>query len=251
MTWLYNTRCPNCATQGHDTSGDNMAVYADGGKWCFRCGYKENGTPTIRSPTEVKSTGKKLALTNQIPEENLTWLRQYLSDDEIRQYFLWSPAMKRHIFYHQKGDDIFWEARSVNGGQPKARQSGEKPYFPIVNFDDDSDSIVLVEDIISAIAVARCKSSLPLWGSKVKPEWVQELLRPHGYATIFIWLDKDKLADSIEISRKLSMFKPCCVINTEEDPKCYDEEDMQEILSDPGIIHYNPRENPNVTELSL
>ena len=35
-------RCPACASIGRDRSGDNMAVYDDGGKYCFSCGYYEN-----------------------------------------------------------------------------------------------------------------------------------------------------------------------------------------------------------------
>lgn len=32
-------RCPKCAEQGGDRSGDNMAVYDDGGKHCYVCKY--------------------------------------------------------------------------------------------------------------------------------------------------------------------------------------------------------------------
>lgn len=35
-------RCPECAEQGLDKSGDNLAVYSDGHVHCFACGYHRN-----------------------------------------------------------------------------------------------------------------------------------------------------------------------------------------------------------------
>ncbi len=37
-------RCPACASMGRDRSGDNMAVYDDGHKYCFSCGHYIHGT---------------------------------------------------------------------------------------------------------------------------------------------------------------------------------------------------------------
>lgn len=41
---LHHEQCPQCATNGNDRSHDNMAVYSDGGKHCFACGYHIHGT---------------------------------------------------------------------------------------------------------------------------------------------------------------------------------------------------------------
>lgn len=41
-------RCPNCAAEGRDTSADNLAVYNDGHKYCYSCGYIEGDA--IESP---------------------------------------------------------------------------------------------------------------------------------------------------------------------------------------------------------
>lgn len=35
---LYSARCPACAAQGRDNSGDNLKVYDDGHGYCFACG---------------------------------------------------------------------------------------------------------------------------------------------------------------------------------------------------------------------
>lgn len=34
---LYKKQCPLCAKQGRDNSGNNLAVYADGGEYCWAC----------------------------------------------------------------------------------------------------------------------------------------------------------------------------------------------------------------------
>lgn len=34
-------RCPECAKNGGDTSGDNLVVYSNGTKHCFKCGYDQ------------------------------------------------------------------------------------------------------------------------------------------------------------------------------------------------------------------
>ena len=41
---LRHEQCPQCAANGNDNSRDNMAVYSDGGKHCFACGYHVHGT---------------------------------------------------------------------------------------------------------------------------------------------------------------------------------------------------------------
>jgi twinkle protein len=49
-------RCPKCASLGNDRSGDNLAVYNDGHKYCFACGYYErNGEmETVTSERTTK-----------------------------------------------------------------------------------------------------------------------------------------------------------------------------------------------------
>lgn len=39
---VKKTQCPSCSDRGNDTARDNLAVYTDGSKFCFACGYFEN-----------------------------------------------------------------------------------------------------------------------------------------------------------------------------------------------------------------
>ena len=36
---MKREQCPKCASIGKDRSQDNLAVYPDGSKYCFSCGY--------------------------------------------------------------------------------------------------------------------------------------------------------------------------------------------------------------------
>ncbi len=51
-------RCPKCADNGKDNSGDNLARYSDGGGYCFSCQYFEKGdgsAPAVEStPSSFK-----------------------------------------------------------------------------------------------------------------------------------------------------------------------------------------------------
>ena len=40
---MKRVQCPACASKGGDTKGDNLAVFDDGHKHCFACGYHEDG----------------------------------------------------------------------------------------------------------------------------------------------------------------------------------------------------------------
>ena len=34
---VEHTQCPDCADRGEDRAGDNLALYEDGGTFCFKC----------------------------------------------------------------------------------------------------------------------------------------------------------------------------------------------------------------------
>jgi archaellum biogenesis ATPase FlaH/5S rRNA maturation endonuclease (ribonuclease M5) len=53
---VKRVRCPKCASHGKDTSGDNLVFYADGGAFCFACGFKippSHRAEADQSPTDT------------------------------------------------------------------------------------------------------------------------------------------------------------------------------------------------------
>lgn len=43
---IKKERCPQCASNGRDNSGDNLAIFSNGSKHCMSCSYHENSEPT-------------------------------------------------------------------------------------------------------------------------------------------------------------------------------------------------------------
>ena len=60
-------QCPQCAEQGRDRHKDNLVMYADGGAYCFACGYTEKG----ESKMELRNTRRKGKVI-QLPEHLLS-----------------------------------------------------------------------------------------------------------------------------------------------------------------------------------
>lgn len=54
MTVKKKDKCPQCASQGKDTSGNNLAINEDGYKHCFACDYKEFPNSTKKKKKELK-----------------------------------------------------------------------------------------------------------------------------------------------------------------------------------------------------
>jgi hypothetical protein len=213
--FVKHKRCPECASVGKDLAGDNLAVYNDGSTYCFSCGYSEG------SGKFVPVTRNKISLpflTNDFPPANLAYLRQYLTDEEIVRWFKFSPGMNRHVFAWQEGDDLFYEARSVIEGKPKSLQYGDKPFPILRNHDDTTNTLVLVEDIISAIVCSRKYSAVPLFGSALRTEWLSKIAIS-GFDKVIVWLDKDKTSVATAMARKISVVKPARVVQTPLDPK--------------------------------
>jgi len=46
-------RCPKCAAQGNDTSGNNLAIYDDGHSYCYACSYYVKGTSVSMQEEET------------------------------------------------------------------------------------------------------------------------------------------------------------------------------------------------------
>jgi hypothetical protein len=62
---IKREQCPRCASQGKDNSHNNLAVYSDGGKFCFSC----------NKATELSDTYKKEHGLTEIVIKNERTLR--------------------------------------------------------------------------------------------------------------------------------------------------------------------------------
>ncbi len=234
--WLYH--CHNCYSPGdRNTHG-----------FC-----RDSGTPApsqtlelYRKLTkdEVVPENKPLLLpsdfSTDIPAKGLVWLTQYgITTEEIKEFrFGFSKQMNRLILPVYDGDTlVYWQGRNlgvVDKDNPKyinVRTGGRDVYFnhTIVN----SSSIVIVEDILSAIRVGKSLPAVALLGSYI-PDSIRELLKP--YSKVLIWLDPDKISTAYKYATKLAPVtgKQFRVVLGSKDPKEYSDGEIKEKL---GVDH--------------
>lgn len=228
--FIRHIPCPTCGSR------DNMGEYEDN-FYCFGCGYyrPKRGVEALRArlkrDSEVKPDAASIIVTKDIPLLPKKWLLRYeITDSEIENYGIgWCEDKNLLILIQNSG---YWQGRYFgNQERPKYLSSGNKD---LLTFFGEGDSLVVVEDVLSAIKVARLSPeycSLPLMGSTMPPEWARKL--SERFKQVRIWLDRDKAKESLRMARNLSErgIKSSSVI-TDLDPKEYSKNQIREILSD-------------------
>lgn len=112
---ISRKRCPKCAANGNDTSGNNLAVYDDGHSYCYACEYYIKGTKmeqtTIEEQPQVFSTerfrtGSVQALPHRRISEKTTQQYGYqtgINGSEIENFYDASGNLQaQHIRYDGK-----------------------------------------------------------------------------------------------------------------------------------------------------
>jgi hypothetical protein len=245
-TVIRHEQCPQCAKDGHDNSRDNLAIYNDGSTYCFRCGYftSKNVSQNFESlHGRIAGNQQKLGgickvpgdVTTDLPEKVWRYLHKYsLTDLDIsKNTILWSPSYNRIIFpYFVKGVLQAWQGRDIeNTSKAKWWTTGNvKDLFYLLG-NPYTETIVIVEDIISAIRVGNSPNvcSMPLFGSIISTR--QLLILKDRYKTIKIWLDKDKELYSKQVSKKAREFGiDASSIVTDQDPKEYSDTEIEKFL---------------------
>ena len=245
-TLVERKACPSCRKAGHDSKGDNLAVYSDGHEWCYRCGYYKKAQVTIGAVKE-KLTMKEasdsaigcMALPDDVSPSlsdiAKSWLMKYELTPEELKSFWWSETEQQLIYpvFDVEGSLLLWQARNFGD---KRREK----YFTTGNVKDHMHVIgkegplILTEDIVSAIKVARQYQAMPLFGGFISKT---QMLRIRDYALpatneLGIWLDHDKLQDGIKFKRRAQELGiNAFVINSKQDPKCYSDREIQELVS--------------------
>jgi hypothetical protein len=224
--YVKHEPCPKCREEGKDTKGDNLARYRNGSAYCFSCGYKEKPT-NWKPPEPVPSKVLPSDLSMILPDKNLNWLKQYLSSEQILLNFKYSPSMDRHVFCY--GD--YWEARSVNPThRAKVISSGQKPFFVWGSY-HNTDTLVVVEDVVSAIKVGSVCMSLCLFGSHFSGEWMTKVAKNPRVKRVVIWLDNDKMKEGRAFADKMRLLGLNVVATcTENDPKSYSVAEIRRII---------------------
>lgn len=251
-----NEPCPKCRAKGADTRGDNLHRYPDGHGYCFACHYvdfPESFRPekeSIASSNEPQDLALPKDATDAIDFTALQWLTRYdITMEEVRQYkMMWSPKQQFLIFpiYQSMGwNDMelypdalsmkmgAWQARTFNSNW-KAKYYNVGPLhdvFTIFNLiGGDGNFIVVVEDMLSAIRVARKYAALPMFGSMLTMAQLHHI-KDSIIENIIFWLDEDKCEEGMQMAKQATQLGfGATFIVTKHDPKDYEDVEINEII---------------------
>jgi Zn ribbon nucleic-acid-binding protein len=96
--------CPKCRERGHDSRGDNLAVYRDGSVHCFACGYHKYSILNYWKNRHVKEDHVPKSVrpadwTREVPSRAWEWLLQYgLPWSYWNPHCGYSPDHERLVF---------------------------------------------------------------------------------------------------------------------------------------------------------
>jgi DNA primase len=179
--------------------------------------------------------------TPDISARGLVWLfRSGITTEEIEAYRIcYSPSLNRVILpvYDRSGALIYWQGRYLGDAKADGERkytnqwqaSRELTYFMTETHRLDR-TIVLVEDILSAIKVGRVTNSVALLFATI-PSRLVRLLVEDGYRRIVLWLDPDKAEYTARQLMRLRSFNyPVRRVYSPRDPKCYSDWEIREFL---------------------
>jgi len=231
--FISNERCPKCASQGNDKSGNNLAVYSDQHKYCFACGYYVKGDIVEEYRTRhikpVHNT-KFFRPSNVMSSKALIYLKKYgLTDQEINDNYFWDD-----YGYLVFNGDKYQNARNFNEQGAKYISRGvirgnEKIFTKTKNV------IIVVEDAVSAIKISRVCSSVPIHNSVIPLELILRLSKQFSH--LGVWLDPDKQKETLTEANKASLyFDKVNVIWSNADPKEYSTEEIKKKILEKGMV---------------
>jgi len=226
------TRCPACHKNGNDRAGDNLAIYPDGSKYCFRCGYYQCKNSFV-AKTEAQSI-PKITLPDDCntvyPAKIIDWIASFdlSKNDLLFNGVLWSDGMGRLIFPFWMGSELIgYQARSIKKDEKiKWLTKGNIKEKNIIYFNgkvghayNKASALFLVEDIISAIKLSKLGVYvMPLFGVNFKPLQLLKL----QFKEYIIFLDENMHEYSIKKARQISHYGiKCSTILSKCDPKLH------------------------------
>ena len=239
---INHTQCPECVKIGKDRSGNNLAVYSDGSVYCFSCGYFRSvqGKKHVKADNGLQQQRLFLPsdVVDTIPQRKLkTFIEKYgLGEEDAKQHHLmWSDHYQRIYFpiYTDTGL-IAYLGRYCGNDPTKTKWYTQGDLKNIIHIlgKSWSDTLVITEDIISAIRVSHAGvRAMPIFGSHIPNLLWLRLKHIPNVHRIILWLDKDKQKEAIKYAyagRQLGL--PVEVVITDTDPKAHNEEQIKLLL---------------------
>ena len=249
-----------------DCSGDSSSmtverkrdgVYAK----CFRCGcFGVNREGRVRGffdkeksrdAIDVKHGDITMPYDSQgdikeWPSQARVWIRRArVTDEEVKRYGIsYSRRLGRVVLpVYDSGNMVGYQARKIHeeddGPKYYTRTSEpERMVFTVAN-DNHTDTVVLCEDVLSAIRVGRFMPAGAILGTSTSDYSLKLLTQ--GKKHVIIYLDYDNrvvINTSIKLKHKLELLlKDVKLIRTDRDPKGLSDIELQDVL-DKYIIEW-------------
>jgi RNA polymerase subunit RPABC4/transcription elongation factor Spt4 len=188
---------------------------------CPECGSKDN--------VGVWEDGHNL------PDVAKSWLDQYgITDQEIRRLsIVYNKKTRRLVLplLDKWGNVLVYQQRKLFEDDPKPKYLTTGGVNGVIWFprplDDypEIDTVVVVEDIVSAIKVGRHIPCMPLLGTNLPVNTAVRL--SETFSGLIVWLDPDKKKEAHKLAIQFSgVFERTGTIWSEKDPKDYSNADI-------------------------
>lgn len=233
---MAHTAClnPKCG------SSDARYVYKDGSSFCFSCrtASRGNWNPYAYTEPVAKASGLPLPddASHDFPEHVVLWVAKYgLTIEELIKHGCYYSASWDQLIYTWKDGDgrvVLWQGRNF---RPTAKakcftQGTPDDVLPLYG-ESSCPSLVIVEDPVSAMKVARFTQSLPALGSDLSPNKLARIARLPGLSRVVVWLDGNMYPKAQRMAQRFQMLGlTACAVYTEQDPKAVSDAVMQEML---------------------
>ncbi len=172
--------------------------------------------------------------TWRLPPHAINWLNKYnITSEDIRLHSFWYDKQGEYLVMPTfNGTELVHICKRYFGSNPehpKYITRGFKTGFFKIFPNTTNNVLVLVEDYLSAIRVSYSFSSIPLHGTFVPKELILRLLPQQP--RLRIWLDRDAADKAIKQTNIALQYLPDCgTIITEKDPKCFTNEEINDIV---------------------
>ena len=199
------------------------------GAKCFRC---HRGGRMHDRPSLFKSAPKNKPIEFGLPKDivydwakmpvkSTTYLNRYTTEaDTKRQGIGWSEAEERLIFpaTNNTCKEPGWQGKSFDR-EPRYVTRTLYPDYMYTHLDKGTKSVLICEDLLSALAANRILSSFALLGTGINDHGIVELLQYHEF---YIWLDNDNRQvkkAQLDLYNTLSLYGDAYVIKVDREPK--------------------------------
>lgn len=238
-----------CGTDDSQIISHNNKGYS---RYCFRCGAKAFVPKGMQKMT-VRRREQEYAMatldsveplklpsdyTIDVPKNAAAWYFRYGITPElaVKYKFGYSPYFHRVVIpVYEDGELTAMTMRAVDNVEPKyLNPKGPKVSNALFITRGNPDSPpVIVEDVLSAIKVSRAGyTGIAILGTNFTDARALKIAHkfPNG---VYIWLDGDRagLRGTNQAEKKLELLGvPTIRIRTDDDPKSYRSEEIQETL---------------------